>query len=97
VGRAVDAHRSEQVVHLDALERLDHVLHFHGLRLVEAGEQQPLDQALETANAKPNRVYPLGFSVGILACGPTNDSPMETLLSEADALMYEEKRKKRGE
>jgi diguanylate cyclase (GGDEF)-like protein len=56
-----------------------------------------LDEALQAANAKPNRVYRLGFSVGILACGPTNDSPMETLLAEADALMYEEKRKKRGE
>src|SRR5512134_1022291 len=36
----VDAHAPEQVVHLDAFERLDDVLHLGGLRLVEAGEHE---------------------------------------------------------
>src|SRR5438445_8512235 len=41
VGRRIDAHRPDDIVQLDALERLDHVLRLGGLRLVEAGEQQP--------------------------------------------------------
>jgi GGDEF domain-containing protein len=47
-------------------------------------------------NAKPDRAYPLGFSVGILSCPPDEMTPVETLLERADALMYEEKRKKRS-
>src|SRR5882762_4370413 len=38
---AVDPHRPDDVVHLEALERLDDGLHVVGLRLVEAGEQHP--------------------------------------------------------
>src|SRR5574341_776025 len=34
----VDAHAPDDVVQLDAFQRPDHVLHFGGLRLVEAGE-----------------------------------------------------------
>jgi diguanylate cyclase (GGDEF)-like protein len=63
----------------------------------EGALRKRIEQAFQAANAKPNRTYPLDFSMGIVACGPTNDSPMETLLSEADALMYEEKRRKRVE
>src|SRR6266853_4194732 len=36
---AVDAHRADDVVHLEAFERLHHGLHVVGLRLVEPGEQ----------------------------------------------------------
>jgi diguanylate cyclase (GGDEF)-like protein len=61
----------------------------------EAVLRRRLAQALETANAKPDRAYPLGFSVGIVAAGASNDSPVETLLAQADKLMYEEKRRKR--
>src|SRR6266480_6759148 len=39
VRRAVDPHRPDHVVDLQALERLDDVLHLGGFRLVEAGEQ----------------------------------------------------------
>ena len=39
--RRIDAHAAEKVVHLDAFQRLDHVLHLGGLRLVEAGEHEP--------------------------------------------------------
>lgn len=55
-----------------------------------------LDQLLAAVNAKPNRTYPLGFSVGMLACGPNDDHSMESLLAQADALMYEDKRRKRA-
>src|SRR5205809_3756689 len=36
---AVDPHRANDVVHLDALERLHHGLHVVGFRLVKAGKQ----------------------------------------------------------
>ena len=62
----------------------------------ESALRKRLQQALTTANAKPNRAYPLGFSIGIVACGPTNDRSMEALLAEADALMYEDKKRKRA-
>lgn len=54
-----------------------------------------LGEALAAVNAKPDRAYPLGFSVGILACAPDGATSMEELLERADALMYEEKRKRR--
>lgn len=58
--------------------------------------RERLNAALAQVNAKPDRAYPLGFSVGILSCPPDEMTPVETLLERADALMYEEKRKKRG-
>ena len=64
----------------------------------EAALRSRLDALLADVNAKPGRTYPLGFSVGILACSPTaiEDASMESLLGKADALMYEDKRRKRG-
>jgi diguanylate cyclase (GGDEF)-like protein len=62
----------------------------------EGALRSRLDQILATVNAKPNRTYPLGFSVGILACAPTDEQTMESLLAQADALMYESKRRKRA-
>lgn len=58
--------------------------------------RERLNAALAQVNAKPDRAYPLGFSVGILSCPPDEMTPVETLLERADALMYEEKRKKRS-
>ncbi len=62
----------------------------------ESALRSRLDQVLAAVNSKPGRTYPLGFSVGILPCNPNDDRPMESLLGEADALMFEEKRRKRG-
>lgn len=55
-----------------------------------------LDAALASVNAKPDREYPLSFSVGIQACVP-DGTPLETLLSQADARMYEHKKHRRSE
>jgi diguanylate cyclase (GGDEF)-like protein len=51
--------------------------------------------ALDRVNAKPDRAYPLGFSMGVLACAPGEEGSVEVLLERADALMYREKRQKR--
>jgi two-component system cell cycle response regulator len=51
--------------------------------------------ALDRVNAKPDRAYPLGFSMGVLACAPGEEGSVEALLERADALMYREKRHKR--
>jgi len=53
-----------------------------------------LDGALDAVNMKPDRDYPLVFSVGILACSPYEDADLEELLERADQLMYQEKRLK---
>jgi diguanylate cyclase (GGDEF)-like protein len=62
----------------------------------EAALRKRLEEVLDGVNTRPNRTYPLGFSVGILACASTDDRPMEALLAHADALMYEDKRRKRN-
>jgi diguanylate cyclase (GGDEF)-like protein len=62
----------------------------------EAALRKRLEEVLDGVNTRPNRTYPLGFSVGILACAATDDRPMEALLAHADALMYEDKRRKRN-
>lgn len=54
-----------------------------------------INAALDRVNAKPDRAYPLGFSMGVLACAPGEDGTVEALLERADALMYREKRQKR--
>lgn len=51
--------------------------------------------ALARVNARPDRAYPLGFSMGVLMCPPGEDGNIEALLERADALMYREKRQKR--
>jgi len=50
---------------------------------------------LETMNAKPDRPYALGFSVGVLRCGPEDTVSVEDLLARADQLMYREKKDKK--
>jgi len=54
-----------------------------------------LSQALGIVNAKPDRAYPLDFSVGVLQCESDDPRTLDALLSEADALMYDEKRRRR--
>jgi diguanylate cyclase (GGDEF)-like protein len=63
----------------------------------EAAVRDRLATALAAVNARPDRAYPLGFSVGILSCPPDDDTCMEALLERADALMYEDKRRRRAE
>ncbi|MEO8484050.1 MAG: diguanylate cyclase [Acidobacteriota bacterium] len=55
-----------------------------------------INAALARVNAKPDRAYPLGFSMGVLACAPGEEGSVEALLERADALMYREKRQKRN-
>jgi two-component system cell cycle response regulator len=56
-----------------------------------------LMHALDAVNSRPDRAYALGFSVGILACSPSDDHTLAQLLEKADELMYREKRAKRRE
>lgn len=53
-----------------------------------------LNGALDAINLKPDRDYLLAFSMGVLACSPNEDVPLELLLERADRLMYREKRQK---
>lgn len=53
-----------------------------------------LNGALDAVNLKPDRDYLLGFSMGVLACSPTENVTIEQLLERADHLMYREKRQK---
>jgi len=53
-----------------------------------------LEEALRTINDKPDRDYPLAFSIGILTCDPATDVEIDELLHRADQLMYREKRLK---
>jgi diguanylate cyclase (GGDEF)-like protein len=50
---------------------------------------------LRTTNAKPDRPYALGFSVGVLRCGPEETVSVEDLLARADELMYRDKKDKK--
>jgi len=60
----------------------------------EAVMRARLSGALDAVNLKPDRDYPLSFSVGLLTCGPHEDAHIEELLERADQLMYREKRLK---
>jgi diguanylate cyclase (GGDEF)-like protein len=53
--------------------------------------------ALDAVNCRSDRPYPLGFSMGVLACSPLEDATIEQLLERADTLMYREKNLKRRE
>ena len=50
-----------------------------------------LERAVAQANDKPGRSYPLSFSLGAATFDPIAPVPIETLLVEADARMYEAK------
>jgi two-component system cell cycle response regulator len=53
-----------------------------------------LNQKVEAVNSQPNRMYPLSFSIGIVPCGANIQSSVEDLLAKADALMYQDKKRK---
>ena len=55
-----------------------------------------LTDSLERSNAETGRGYRLDFSLGVLACGSEALIPVEQLLEQADALMYQDKRDKRA-
>ena len=54
-----------------------------------------IQDKLASVNAKPGRRYDLSCSVGIVAADITQPTGLEALLSQADALMYQQKRSKR--
>ncbi len=53
-----------------------------------------IQEKLNALNASSGRSYDVSFSIGIVAADPTHPADLETLLSQSDALMYEEKRNK---
>jgi diguanylate cyclase (GGDEF)-like protein len=53
-----------------------------------------LEGALDAVNLKPDRDYPLSFSVGVLTCPSSEEAHIEELLERADQMMYSEKRLK---
>jgi diguanylate cyclase (GGDEF)-like protein len=61
----------------------------------EAAVRARLRTVLATVNSKPDRAYPLDFSVGVLVCEPHEDASVEALLERADQLMYGEKKHKK--
>lgn len=57
-------------------------------------------KSVEEWNQRESRPYRLAMSVGVVHCNPRSTKSPETLLKEADALMYkqkQEKKKRRGE
>ncbi len=60
----------------------------------EAALRVHLKQKTEAVNSQPNRKYPLSFSIGIVPCGVNIRSSVEDLLTKADALMYQDKKRK---
>jgi diguanylate cyclase (GGDEF)-like protein/PAS domain S-box-containing protein len=55
-----------------------------------------LRENLNACNAHPHRIYELSFSVGITRYNPEQPRSIDVLLSQADKLMYEEKKKKKN-
>ena len=55
-----------------------------------------LNEAVAQANNLPKRQYPLSFSMGSMASEKGTTATLEDLLSQADAIMYEEKRRKQN-
>jgi two-component system cell cycle response regulator len=53
-----------------------------------------VNQKLVSCNTDPGRQYDLSFSMGIVPDDITQEAGLEKLLSQADALMYQQKRKK---
>ncbi|HEX6273415.1 MAG TPA: diguanylate cyclase [Polyangiaceae bacterium] len=54
-----------------------------------------LDRAIDGLNRMPGREYEISFSVGLATFEPTLPVPIETLLAQADARMYEAKAARR--
>jgi diguanylate cyclase (GGDEF)-like protein len=55
-----------------------------------------LENALKAINRERQLPYELTFSVGIFHCPAEDESSIEQLLARADALMYEDKRRKQA-
>lgn len=53
-------------------------------------------ESLDAHNAKSTRPYKLSISIGIAHCDPDSSPSIDELLRNADKLMYEQKRNKRG-
>jgi diguanylate cyclase (GGDEF)-like protein len=53
-----------------------------------------LEHELGELKARKELPYPLSLSIGVARSNPNNDESIEELLQQADAFMYEEKRKK---
>jgi diguanylate cyclase (GGDEF)-like protein len=62
---------------------------------VDAAIRSRLEHALQDINARGELSFPLTFSVGLFRCPAGREISMEDLLKRADALMYEEKKRKR--
>lgn len=56
-----------------------------------------LQTNIDCLNQAGDRPYQLSMSVGVQFCGLTDDASLEYLLAQADKLMYNHKRMKRGE
>jgi diguanylate cyclase (GGDEF)-like protein len=54
-----------------------------------------LHEVTARRNLEPDRMYRIGFSVGLTEFDPDNPASIDTLMDDADGLMYEEKRAKR--
>jgi diguanylate cyclase (GGDEF)-like protein len=48
-------------------------------------------------NKHDSPAHQLSFSIGVVRCLPDSDKPLLELLAEADALMYEQKQRRRRE
>jgi diguanylate cyclase (GGDEF)-like protein/PAS domain S-box-containing protein len=57
--------------------------------------KQRIAAAVAQANAAPGRDYQISFSLGVARFDPSSPVPIETLITEADALMYEVKARRR--
>jgi diguanylate cyclase (GGDEF)-like protein/PAS domain S-box-containing protein len=53
-----------------------------------------IQKNMDARNSAPDRHFPLSFSIGIVSGTSAKGSNLETLLSRADALMYQQKRSK---
>ncbi|MBS1797601.1 MAG: diguanylate cyclase [Acidobacteria bacterium] len=54
-----------------------------------------LEENVRTYNAGPDIPHPLSISYGVVAVDPSENLPIESLIVEADRLMYEHKRRKK--
>jgi diguanylate cyclase (GGDEF)-like protein/PAS domain S-box-containing protein len=89
---------SDSFRHCDVLGRLGG--DEFAILMVDASEEsisiirRRLAEKVDRFNLEQNRPYQLSLSIGTLMCGFDEESSVETLLAKADALMYEEKKKK---
>jgi diguanylate cyclase (GGDEF)-like protein len=58
--------------------------------------QERLQSNVNSYNLQSARGYPISFSLGIVQVDLDSAHTIETLLSQADAVMYEQKRRKKG-